>query len=456
MGNKNQVETVNPSYAKYYAIWLKNRDAEEGSDAVKSKGEVYLPKSSGWDKEYYDNYKKRAVYYNFVSRTINALKGMLFRKSPMVTLPPELEYCVNNVTKDGQGIVDFAQSLVSEIINPSRVGVLVDYPSVDTSDMSIAQAEELNIRPYLSMYKAETIINWRTSVINNKEQLSLVVLKETYDVIDPNNRFDIQVGTRYRVLDLTDGIYSVTIYNHKDELIDSVIPLVNSESLNYIPFYIFNQNGLSNNISTSPLMNDLTDVNLAHYKNSADNENALHWSGVRTIVVKGWPEGKALEMGTVLTTPAETEVSFLIAPAEDALTSAMDKKQEIMATLGANLIVSKANTSATTATSTLIQHQGETSEIQEIGLSVSRELTNILNIMYSWASNSDIIDNQVTFKINTDFNPKGLTGSEALAFSQMVLNGTMSQEVLDYNLLKGEVLAPNMENKVQNVKPIVQ
>jgi hypothetical protein len=435
-------------------LWEKARDAEAGGLKIKAGNEKYLPKPSGIDVNDYKNYVDRAVYYNFTGRTADGLKGMLFRKPPIVKFPDAAEDYNNSVSQDGQSLIDFTQDVVKELINPSRCGILLDAPNQEGENITVAQAEEQNLKPYLCLYNAESIINWRTETINNKSVLSMCVLVENIAKEDTADKFKLNYITQYRVLELVDGVYTVSIYksqakNSLDKTLESAtfetsyVPRFNGETLDYIPFWILGVNGVSPDITNAPVMLDLIDVNIAHYRNSADNENALHWNGTPTLIVSGWPEDKPVVVGGAIGVPTDANVQLVEPTAGGLLPDAMVKKQNIMAILGANLITSEAQTDVT-ATSTLIQHQGDTATISDIGQTVSRIMTEILKVVAEALGESP---DDVSFALNLDFNPKKMTGADALALVQVWQSGGIDKTELNYNFKQGEIIRANRDEE---------
>ncbi len=58
------IESKHPYYIKTEEQWQRIRDSYKGSDAIKQKGEHYLPQLSGQTDTEYQSYKMRGVYYN--------------------------------------------------------------------------------------------------------------------------------------------------------------------------------------------------------------------------------------------------------------------------------------------------------------------------------------------------------------------------------------------------------
>ena len=85
------VTTRHPQYAENEGKWQKCRDAFDGSEAVKARGETYLPKLGGQSSDDYDAYSERALYYNATARTIQGWLGCVFRKDPQIAVPDSIQ-----------------------------------------------------------------------------------------------------------------------------------------------------------------------------------------------------------------------------------------------------------------------------------------------------------------------------------------------------------------------------
>ena len=99
---------------------------------------------------------------------------MVFRREPVLQLAPNLKGSSgiwrafpHDVDLGGTTLDSYAKNIVSDVVSVGRAGTLVDWQGGTEN------------RGYLSMYAAESIINWREIRIDGQMKLSLVVLAET-------------------------------------------------------------------------------------------------------------------------------------------------------------------------------------------------------------------------------------------------------------------------------------
>src|SRR5690606_29382967 len=130
----------------------------------------------------------RAMFYGATSRTLDGLRGAVFRKDPVLEGPPRLQELTENVTQTGKSMLSVARDVITEQLAVGRVGLLVDMPPTGG-------------RPYLRVYTAESITNWREILVNGLPVLDQVVLREI--AAEPAvNGFGSDFYVRYRVLTL--------------------------------------------------------------------------------------------------------------------------------------------------------------------------------------------------------------------------------------------------------------
>ena len=172
------VNSQHSQYATALSDWKVCRDVLAGRKAVHAAGAAYLPKLGGQTPEDYAAYQQRAGFFSASRRTHDGLTGMLFRKDVELNQPDRLTEFTGDFTGGGVSFNTFTELFCGELMAVGRVAVLIDYPDVDVEPTSLAEQKRIGLRPYASMYKAESLINWRTDVIGGRSQLTLPVLEE--------------------------------------------------------------------------------------------------------------------------------------------------------------------------------------------------------------------------------------------------------------------------------------
>lgn len=447
----NGVRTQKASFVSGLVQWQRCRDVIAGTDAVKDAGETYLPRLKSQKVGDYRAYKARANFFNGTGRTHGALVGMIFRKPPQSVLPTAdlLTIYLQNVDLNGNPIDIFSREVVEETLAVGNYGILVDFPMRDlTQQITVAQAEQLNLRPSLKGYCREKVINWRYGVVNNAKTLVMVVLEECAE-LQGDNEFEIITQPQYRVLDLDDnGNYRVRVFiidkNGKEQLLPNYpqYPTMNNAPLLFIPFQF-----VAEEDDIEPPLLDLVDVNLSHYRTSADYENGCHFAGSPTMYVFGYnatePNGQPTpiyvgsETAIVLNNP-EAKAGFIEFTGQglEPLENNLDRKQQQMALLGARVIANeqKGVEAADTAN---IHRVGENSVLADISIEVSLALSQCLKWFVDWMS---LNSTDVIYKLNRDFTPVAVDGPTLTAYIGALQSGVLSEEELFDLLQRGDLI----------------
>lgn len=437
--------TKHKDYEKHYPEWELMEDVLEGEEEVHEEGQKYLPRLTGQTDQEYSAYVMRAPFYNATARTVDGLVGMIFRKAPTITTTAGMEDIVKDMTLDNTGLDELAERITRELVGIGRMGLLVEYPKVDTTSITLAQASQSNLRPYVTTYEAEQILNWRMERINNVMQPVMIALKE--EVCEYKDEFESEEIEQIRVLILRDGVYVQEVYreitNGKDEwyLYETVVPMMRGQNLTMIPFICMNARGVGMSPDKPP-MYDLATLNLSHYRTTADLEHGAHFTGLPTAVVSGYTkesEADVFRIGSstawIFPDPA-ANAKYLEFTGQglDTLRNIKKDKEDNLAILGARMLAPEKKQSEA-ADTVRMRHAGDGAILSAITNSVSQGLNKALEIIAMWEGTAP-----ATIQLNEDYLDKPLNAQELQALVQAWQQGAISSETLFYNLKVGEVM----------------
>jgi len=340
--------------------WQTIRDCIAGQRAVKDAGAKYLPvpnpdDTSTDNQVRYAQYLKRAVFYNVTRRTHAGLTALAFVDDPTIVMPDILsKTMLADVDGGGISLLQQMQSTLGKVASLGRCGLLVDYPAVDTPISRAVLQAGLGLRPIIRTYEPEDIINWRVVRIGARSVPCLIVLAETYEVIGSDG-FSQTTEKQWRMLQLLRGEnqqlqYVATIYRDSDKgrvpVETHIVRDASGAPMQQIPFVAVGSRNNDLAIDDAPML-DLADLNIAHYRNSADYEEASFMCGQPTPVITGmtkdWWEGileKKVRLGSrsAVPLPANSELKLVQAAPNGMPKEAMDAKERQMVALGARLI----------------------------------------------------------------------------------------------------------------------
>jgi len=437
---------THPSYNNWAHKAVKTRTVIAGEEEVKSAGEMFLPHLNGLSRAEYEDYKDRAQFYNASRRTLSALVGSVFRRGATFTRPTELDDVINDIDLDGTSANHFTKQILKEVLTVGRHGILVDY-------------DETTKRPYCSHYIGETIINHRMGMHNGILQLDMVVLAESKETIDPQDEFETSYQTCYRVLRLQEGVYTQQIYyvdGRTTTAGEITIPTIQGRTLEYIPFVVINTTSLGCDYEDSPLL-DLVNMNINHYKFSADIGHSLHFTALPTPFATGVDnyggeskEATPLRIGStnMLMLPQGSTVGMLefSGAGVNSLRQYLNDCEGKMGKLGARLL-EKPSAQPETAETTSIRQAAEGSALITVVESVDAGITMALKYCADYM-NIDI--DSVDAELNRDFIDAKMNSKSLIELIQAYQTGGISEETLYYNLHKGEILPPD-HNRTEEI-----
>ena len=403
--------TKNKLYEDNINAWELVRDCVAGSEAVKCArysqtensvvglynmtGAKYLPVPNPSDTsqdnvDRYTSYKQRANFVNFTGSTKEGFLGMINRKEPVIELESSIEYMENNANGAGLGLAQLIQGATDETLEVGRHGLLSDFP---ISEAGQNKASTSNLKSTIKQYPAESIINWRESVIDGETILSMVVLTEEVEKVDLDG-FSSECVTYHRVLFLEDSIYKQRLYDEDDNLVTfeedgeqtgDIIPRkADGSAWSFIPFKFIGAMNNDPEPDKSPLY-DIAEINVAHYRNSADFEESSFMIGQPTPVIAGLNQAWVTEVlkggvmfgsRTAILLPEGASANLLQANPNQMPTQGMEIKEKQLIAVGAKIISDSSGVE--TAEAAKIRFAGQNSKLALVVTNVESAIIDVL------------------------------------------------------------------------------
>ena len=476
------VNSTHKEYGQNLKKWQLVRDCEEGSQAIKSRakggsgtgtlnglaGTAYLPAPNASDASNensarYYSYLERANFVNFTGSTKEGLIGLVFRKKTAIDLPQSIEYMNDNVNGDGLTADQMIKDVTGECLMVGRIGLLVDYPGAPEG-LTEAEVRALNLQANIKSYLAECVINWRSITVGGVNMLSLVVLREPRE--ETEDGFEYKDEIYYRVLRLKDIdgklTYVQNVYDEDGDLeqwktgetdeegsdiyTGDIIPRKNDGSTwGMIPFVFVGSVNNDSKVDKAPLY-DIAEVNVSHYRNSADYEESSFLVGQPTPVLSGltadWVEkvlkGKvALGSRGMIPLPENGSATLLQANENQMPSKGMELKEIQIMKIGARLIQdSSANESEETVR---IRFMGQNSKLGSIIQNVQSAFIQC----FEWALEFQGGAEEIKVEINKEFYPKTVNPQAIIAQIQLLDRGVIAKADLRKNLRESELIDPD-------------
>ena len=395
------------------ADWELVSDVCHGQRKVKGKKDQYLPLLNGDDKTHdaeirYQRYVERAVFYNATGRTLEGLVGAVFKKDPVIKVPASLEYVKSNIDGQGISIAQQSKDTIAEVLKKGRHALYADYPTTDTAT-TVKQRASGEFNATIKSISADSVKNWKVTRRGSRIILSLVVIHELAEE-DTEDGFGIEQIDQYRVLRLFQSVYVVEIWRKDKEgnwyIEDIYQPLDGSgKAWNEIPFTFVGSENNDSAIDKAPLL-DLANLNIAHYRNSADYEDSAFFVGqVQPFITelddewRDWLQKQGIVIGSRNPILLPKGSTFGYAQAEPNMISfeAMKHKEEQMKSLGARLL--EKGLAVKTATQANSENASEHSVLSLVVSNVTEAYWQCLEWVARFMNTSEKIE----FAINTEF-----------------------------------------------------
>lgn len=273
------------------------RTLMRGTRAMRSAETKYLPKFMAESQANYQNRVNRSVLFNALKSTVAQMTGKIFSKPTVLgsDVPAALSDYAENIDLTGRNLNVFARDVFYDAMQTGVGYILADMPlAVQRPDgLPATRADELRagIRPYLVYIPVENIIGWKSQQIDGVETLTQVRIKECVAVQDGD--FAEKEIEQIRVL--RPGSWEIW---RKSELKLNEWALFDEgvTSLDKIPLAPVYLNRTSFMCGAPPL-EELADLNCAHWQSSSDQRNILTVARVPILFGTGFGDDAVLEIG---------------------------------------------------------------------------------------------------------------------------------------------------------------
>ena len=271
-----------------------------------------------------EEYLKRAENTpidNHCKNVVQIYSSFLFRVPPTrdygsLTGDEQLQSFIDDADLDGRSFNNVIREMQ---VNASIYGTcwaILDKPAVQTQTR--AEELQLDIRPYISLYTPENVLNWEFQrSINGRYVLtSLTLLEDLFEDVATIRVWNMEDISTYQIKDFNKG-YS----NSKPMLIDEM-----PNQLGKVPAVVlYNQKSQRRGIGISDL-NDVAELQKAIYNDYSEIEQLVRLSNHPSLVKTPNVEASA-GAGSIIEMPEDLEPNlkpYLIQPSSQSLDGIMN------------------------------------------------------------------------------------------------------------------------------------
>lgn len=430
-----------PSYDAHLQSWTLMRDAFEGEDDIKAKGEMYLPSKTGIEAitdaglrgRVYEAYKLRAEFPELVALVVRGAVGTMLDKPAAIDLPPELEPLRESATRDGLTLEALHRRIATEIMLIGRYGIL---PGVDPFG-----------KPYLAGYVAESIISWDQ---DENSFLDFVALDESGLARNRKTNEWVKVE-KYRELFVENGRYGSRVWSKNGdgfqpgEVIEAKDP--KQKPLDFLPMVFAGTSDLTPDPDDVPLYG-LAKIAVRIYRMDADLTTSLHMTSEPTPMVTGYENPtKAIEDGwipkgigasTMWVLPEGGDGKFLefTGAGIEKQVEVIQKNYDRAVMFGAQLLADQGRAQES-GEAKRVRMDSQHSTLKGVAMTSSSALEKALKNLAIWMGADP---NKVQVTPNLDFFDQSLTGADVDAIVRGWVEGAYSWQTTFERLKKGNVI----------------
>lgn len=391
--SKNKGPAVeSPAYERMEPRWKLIDTLLGGTESMRLAGQDYLPRHPEESEKRYKERLQTNVLLNMTELTLDTLTGKPFSEPINLNddIPPPVQEILDDVDLLGHNLDVFCRQWFRSALAKAFCHVLVDYPRLtpraDGQPRTLADDRVEGVRPYWVLIQPENVIYAYSEVVNGREMLTHVRIRETISVMGEwEEQFEEQIKV------LTPG--HVAIYKKrggsgpkKDEW---VLEDEWDTGLSQIPLVTFyaDRTGL---MEGKPPLLDLAYMNIAHWQSSSDQRSVLTVARFPILAASGLDPNDAQNKIVVgpyqlLVSPDAQGKFYYVEHTGSAIESGAKDLQSLedsMASYGSQFLVKKPGNQ--TATARALDTAESSSDLQAMTVSFEDSIATALSFTAEW------------------------------------------------------------------------
>lgn len=364
----------NPSgaYTRMKPAWEMISDIIAGGDAVRAKGESYLPKNPAESPDEYKRRVKSAPWSPEFVDVLQSISSKPFGKEVSIKdgASPAIKTLSEDIDGKGNNLTAFSRPVFKSGVAKGVAGILVDNTGTGRA-RTLAEERMAGVRPYWVAIRAEDVIDYKTAFVAGREQAYHVRIREArverdgyaekvVDLIREMNR-EPTIDARGEVVALGAPTW-VVHQKQKDAAGNESWIIVDSgvfAPVDEIPLALFWTGDREGAQYCRPPLYAIADKQLELYRAQSRKEEAFTGAGFPMLTANGLSPPQAGEEvvtgpNRILYAPASGASWDFISPEADVLTSIredVEATRDDLRRLGMQPLTQKSGTVTATASS---------------------------------------------------------------------------------------------------------
>jgi len=488
-GRQKSVGDPTSEYLSIKDIWDRNRavcsgerytkDYDSYLDVINYRN-LLIPFSPSMSPDQYKFYKAEAELPGIVAQFIKMLIGGLLRKQPVLELPESVpdeayNWILEEFSTDGAPMTAFLDEILWEEMQTSHAWIYVSYPKIDTEDLS--REERLAIKPFPTIWQADTVINVRYKEENGGNKLQHVITRGFVDDYEEGNFHPVSKETVWvHYLD-NSGYYTVDMYQLESEDSKTLLngrqintPEMSSpqfifkerienikwsgERLNFIPAWP--ANGTFS--MKEPVITPLVDKEVSLYNKMSRRNHLLYGASTYTPVIMSdmtdeeFHDIVSAGLGSWLKLRSDDDAKVLDTPT--AALADMDRAIaggiEEMAKLGVRMMSPET---AQSGVALELRNAAQTAQLGTLNNKISSVMRQVIATMIQWRYGIEVSISDVSFTLSADFNPVPI-GADWLRLATEWYREGLIPRTIWLNILKQNDMLPSEYDDEDGVQEI--
>ena len=418
--------TTSSDYEAMSPKWQKIRTLLGGTDALRVKRQTYLPQFPKELDKYYEHRLANSTLLNMAEITLGSWVGRPFSDPVQLgeNVPEPIKLMSENIDSRGNGLSVFLRDWFKEGLAFAHAHVLIDSPfsAEETEERSRADDLRDGARPFWSFLHPEDVIFMASTYVGSQEILTHVRISEKETHLDGFAEVEkCKIRVFNRVLEPTAkdpevGVF-VSVWEKRRVKKTKRVEWVEVEppkkiGIDEIPLVTFyaDRTGLQRG---KPPLEDLVDLNLAHWRSFSDHNNVLTVARFPILAASGVTTEEAnnivLAPRKVLASRNEKGKFYYLEHSGAAVKVGSDdlaSLEEKMAYYGADFLRKRPGN--LTATARALDSAEATSPLQDAVNRFNEAIAAALRITGKWLG----IEEPGTITVTSEFGPEEIEGDD--------------------------------------------
>lgn len=438
----SDVNTVTAEVQAMRDLAVLPRKLMGGTKAMRAAGTTYLPMEPAEDAPDYQRRLNRSTLFNGFRKTVKDMTGKVFRREISLgdDVPPALVKWSENIDLAGRHLNVFARDVFYDAMTPGIGYIFTDMPPAIEGGTRADEAAA-GLRPYLCYIKVEDVVGWKAENVAGVLTLTQFRFRETVAV--PDGPFADKPVDQIRVL--LPGAYELwreaADGPDKGKWVRVESGTRSIRAIPIAPVYI-NRTGF---MTGEPPLEDLADLNVAHWQSQSDQRNILHVARVPILFWAGKNDDDRLVVGpNSVARSSDPNAKLEWVEHSGEAIGAGDKDlqnlKDEMQTQGLQLLVQTPG--GKTATGENLDNEKENSPLAMMANALGDALEWSFGFMAEYAGLG--ADKGGSLTVNTDFGVT-LDGMTVQQLLDMRNSGQISQETFLNEMKRRDVLSESVD-----------